>query len=103
MSNKKNLQQATTLEIEKLSNLFKIIGDYTRLKILHLLMNGEYCVGHIAEAIDMQQSATSHQLRVLRDAHLVTSRKISKTVYYSLDDAHVETLIAQGLEHVKHS
>ncbi len=85
-----------------LSNLFKILGDNTRLRILHLLIHGERSVGHIAVAMGMEQSAISHQLRVLRQARLVTFRKEGKTALYSLDDNHVEMLISQGLEHVLH-
>ena len=68
----------------KLAELFKILGDPTRLKIVELLLESEMCVNHIAETMEMGQSAISHQLRVLRQARLVTYRKDGKTAYYSL-------------------
>ena len=79
----------------KLAELFKILGDPTRLKIV-------MCVNHIAETMEMGQSAISHQLRVLRQARLVTYRKDGKTAYYSLNDDHVEGLVRMGMEHVSH-
>ena len=84
----------------QLAELFRIMGDPTRLRVIQLLLAGEMCVKHIAEAMDMGQSAISHQLRVLRQARLVTYRKEGKTAYYRLSDGHVEMLIRQGLEHV---
>lgn len=89
--------------LQALSELFKVLGDGTRLKILQTLMHGEMCVCDIAETIDMGQSAVSHQLRVLRQAKLVTFRKEGKVVWYSLHDDHVVSLISQGLEHVSHN
>ena len=86
----------------KLAELFKILGDPTRLKIVELLLENEMCVNHIAEAMGMGQSAISHQLRVLRQARLVTYRKEGKTAYYSLNDDHVEGLVRMGMEHVSH-
>ena len=86
----------------KLAELFKILGDPTRLKIVELLLENEMCVNHIAEHMEMGQSAISHQLRVLRQARLVTYRKEGKTAYYSLNDDHVEGLVRMGMEHVAH-
>ena len=86
----------------KLAELFKILGDPTRLKIVELLLEIELCVNHIAETMGMGQSAISHQLRVLRQARLVTYRKEGKTAYYSLNDDHVEGLVRMGMEHVSH-
>ena len=86
----------------KLAELFKILGDPTRLKIVELLLEHEMCVNHIAETMGMGQSAISHQLRVLRQARLVTYRKEGKTAYYSLNDDHVEGLVRMGMEHVSH-
>ena len=86
----------------KLAELFKILGDPTRLKIVELLLENEMCVTHIAETMGMGQSAISHQLRVLRQARLVTYRKEGKTAYYSLNDDHVEGLVRMGMEHVSH-
>ncbi|MGN0948141.1 MAG: ArsR/SmtB family transcription factor [Megasphaera sp.] len=86
--------------IQPLADVFKVLGDPTRLRILRLLMKGEVCVRDIAENLGMGQSAVSHQLRILRDARLVQFRRDGKTVYYSLADAHVFTLLDVGLEHV---
>ena len=86
----------------KLAELFKILGDPTRLKIVELLLENEMCVNHIAVTMGMGQSAISHQLRVLRQARLVTYRKEGKTAYYSLNDDHVEGLVRMGMEHVSH-
>ena len=86
--------------IQPLADVFKVLGDPTRLRILRVLMNQEVCVRDIADELGMGQSAVSHQLRILRDARLVQFRRDGKTVYYSLADAHVFTLLAVGLEHV---
>ena len=86
----------------KLAELFKILGDPTRLKIVQLLLENEMCVNHIAETMGMGQSAISHQLRVLRQARLVTYRKEGKTAYYALNDDHVEGLVRMGMDHVAH-
>ncbi len=86
----------------KLAELFKILGDPTRLKIVELLLENEMCVNYIAETMGMGQSAISHQLRVLRQARLVTYRKEGKTAYYSLNDDHVEGLVRMGMDHVAH-
>ena len=86
----------------KLAELFKILGDPTRLKIVELLLENEMCVNHIAETMGMGQSAISHQLRVLRQARLVIYRKEGKTAYYSLNDDHVEGLVRMGMDHVAH-
>ncbi len=85
-----------------LSETFKTLGDPTRIKILHALTNHELCVCDIAAALNMGQSAISHQLRILRSAKLVKYRKEGKSVWYSLDDEHVLLLLHQGLEHIKH-
>lgn len=86
----------------KLAELFKTLGDPTRLKIVEILLENEMCVNHIAETMGMGQSAISHQLRVLRQARLVTYRKEGKTAYYSLNDDHVEGLVRMGMNHVSH-
>lgn len=86
----------------ELAEVFKVLGDQTRIKILSLLAaEEELCVCDIAEALEMGQSAISHQLRVLRTARLLKFRKEGKEALYSLDDHHVLTLMAQGLEHVQ--
>lgn len=86
----------------ELADFFKVFGDSTRIKIIYLLLKSEMCVCDIAEILSMSQSAISHQLRTLRDAKLVKYRKEGKTVFYSLDDAHVENVIEQGYSHVTH-
>nr|WP_276662957.1 metalloregulator ArsR/SmtB family transcription factor [Syntrophomonas wolfei] len=83
-----------------LADIFKTLGDATRLRILSALMQQELCVCDLAAVIDMSDSAVSHQLRVLRSQKLVKFRREGKVVYYSLADDHVRTLFAQGLEHV---
>lgn len=83
-----------------LSDLFKVFGDPTRIRILHALSCQELCVCDIADTLGMTQSAISHQLRVLKQSRLVNYRREGKTIYYSLADNHVHTILAQGLEHV---
>ena len=83
-----------------LADLFKIFGDTTRMKILLALHESEMCVCAIAELLGMNQSAISHQLRILKDAMLVGNRREGKTIYYFLLDDHVRTIVAQGYEHL---
>lgn len=83
-----------------LADLFKIFGDTTRMRILYALWESEMCVCALAEYLGMTQSAISHQLKVLRQNHLVGSRREGKTIYYSLADEHVRTIIGQGYEHL---
>lgn len=84
-----------------LSELFKVFGDSTRIKILWALDESEMCVCDIAYLLNMTQSAISHQLRVLKEARLVKNRKEGKIVYYSLDDEHVKQIFDQGITHIK--
>ena len=83
-----------------LADLFKVFGDPTRIRILYALSAQELCVCDIASVLDMTQSAISHQLRILKQMKLVKFRREGKTVYYSLADSHVETILNQGLDHV---
>lgn len=83
-----------------LAELFKIFGDSTRIKILFVLFQSEMCVCDIAQLLNMTQSAISHQLRVLKQSQLVKYRREGKTVFYSLADNHVKTILGQGLEHI---
>lgn len=83
-----------------LAELFKVFGDTTRIKILCALFEAEMCVCDIASLLNMNQSAISHQLRVLKQARLVKYRREGKTVFYSLDDEHVKHIFDQGLVHV---
>lgn len=84
-----------------LAELFRIFGDSTRIKILYVLFEAEMCVGDIGEVLGMTQSAISHQLRILKQAKLVRFRREGKTVYYSLADDHVRTIIGMGVEHLE--
>lgn len=86
--------------LNDLAELFKVFGDPTRIKILSALFESEMCVGDIAVALGMSQSAISHQLRVLKQAKLVRYRKEGKSVYYALDDDHVYQIFYQGLNHI---
>jgi len=83
-----------------LAELFKALGDSTRVRILHALSFSELCVCALASILDMSSSAVSHQLRVLRSHKLVKYRRDGKNAIYSLDDMHVQTLFEQGLQHV---
>ena len=83
-----------------LADLFKVFGDPTRIRILYVLSVEELCVQDIADRLSMTQSAISHQLRVLKQMSLVKFRRDGKTIYYSLADSHVATIMNQGLEHV---
>lgn len=84
-----------------LAELFKLFGDSTRVKILYVLSASEMCVCDIAQLLGMTQSAISHQLRALKQSKLVKYRRDGKTVFYSLADSHVSTILAQGMEHIQ--
>ncbi len=85
-----------------LADLFKALGDPTRVKIIHALHQCELCVHDLTVVLDMGQSAVSHQLRFLRNLRIVKRRKAGKTVYYSLDDDHVAQIFILTLEHLRH-
>lgn len=87
--------------IDRLSDVFKIFGDNTRIRILWTLFDEEKCVFDISRRLDMSQSAISHQLRILKQAHLVKSRRDGKNTFYSLDDDHVKRIIEQVMIHVQ--
>lgn len=87
-------------DITDLSDFFKILGDSTRLQILMALLHGELCVGDLSYLLNMTISAISHQLSSLRSAKLVKVRKDGKNAYYSLDDDHIESLLALSFKHV---
>ncbi len=84
-----------------LAELFKVFGDSTRIRILFVLSKAEVCVCDLAATLDMTQSAISHQLKILKQSKLVKSRREGKSIFYSLADNHVSTIIAQGMEHVE--
>ncbi|MBR4530776.1 MAG: helix-turn-helix transcriptional regulator [Lachnospiraceae bacterium] len=88
-------------EIADLAELFKVFGDSTRMRILFALFDTEICVCDLAEALSMTQSAVSHQLRILKQAHLVGNRREGKSIFYFLADDHVRTIIGQGREHIE--
>lgn len=95
------LKDMTEEELLELADLFKMFSDSTRIKILYELFDGEKNVSEICEDIEMNQSAVSHQLKALKTAKLVKSRREGKAIYYSLDDDHVKTIIAMGKEHIE--
>ena len=84
-----------------LSELFRIFGDSTRIKILYSLFDHELCVGDISQILGLSQSSVSHQLRILKDSKLVKFRRDGKSIYYSLDDDHVRSILNLGMEHLE--
>lgn len=88
-------------ELYDLAELFKVFGDSTRIRILFVLFEAEVCVCDLAQVLNMTQSAISHQLKLLKQNKLVKSRREGKSVFYSLADGHVRTIIAQGREHIE--
>ena len=98
---KRLLEEAHSEEnLADLAELFKIFGDSTRIRILFALFDEEVNVGGLAEGLSLSQSAVSHQLRILKASRLVNARRDGKSIYYSLADDHVRTIIAQGMEHI---
>ena len=95
------LNGLTEQELLQLADLFKMFADSTRIKILYDLFDGEKSVTEICDDIEMNQSAVSHQLKALRTAHLIKSRREGKSILYALDDDHVKTIIAMGKEHIE--
>ena len=84
-----------------LAELFKVFGDSTRIKILYSMFENELCVNDIARLLNLSQSSVSHQLRILKTSKLVKFRREGKSIYYSLDDEHVRSIISMGMEHVE--
>ncbi|WJH37202.1 metalloregulator ArsR/SmtB family transcription factor [Paenibacillus aurantius] len=87
---------------EEMAQLFKALGDPTRVKMIYALAQKELCVHDLSRVLDMGQSAISHQLRYLRNLRIVKRRKEGKTVYYSLEDEHVEQIFLQTYQHISH-
>jgi ArsR family transcriptional regulator len=85
-----------------LAETFQALADPSRIRLISALLNGEMCVYDLAAMLGMSQSAVSHQLRILRNLHLVKNRKAGRIVFYSLDDEHIRDLFQRGLEHYKH-
>lgn len=96
----KNIHIPNDEVLYDVAELFKVFGDSTRVRILYVLFEKEVCVCDIAELLKMNQSAISHQLRILKQANLVKNRRDGKTIYYSLKDNHVVTIFKQAFEHV---
>ena len=88
-------------ELYDLAELFKVFGDSTRIRILFVLFEAEVCVCDLAQVLQMTQSAISHQLKILKQNKLVKSRREGKSIFYSLADDHVRTIIAQGCDHIE--
>ena len=88
-------------ELYDLAELFKVFGDSTRIRILFVLLEAEVCVCDLAQVLQMTQSAISHQLKILKQNKLVKSRREGKSIFYSLADDHVRTIIAQGCDHIE--
>ena len=88
-------------QLQALAETFKVLGDTTRVRILDALSQAEVPVCDLAELLDLTQSAVSHQLRLLRGARLVKSRRDGQHIYYTLDDQHIVKLFEQGLEHIQ--
>ena len=95
------IENVSENELSDLAELFKIFGDSTRIKILFALFHGEKNVTEICEMLEMNQSAVSHQLKILRTSKLISSRREGKAVIYGLADDHVKTIIAMGKEHIE--
>ena len=85
----------------ELADLFRVFGASSRIKILYALHDSELCVQDLANAVQLSQSAVSHQLRVLKDSKLVRFHRDGKTVYYALDDDHVRSILSMGMDHIE--
>ena len=94
-------QQPAEEVLYDLAELFKVFGDSTRIRILFVLFEAEVCVCDLAQALNMTQSAISHQLKILKQNKLVKSRREGKSIFYSLADDHVRTIISMGREHIE--
>src|SRR5688500_628095 len=95
------MSQLDTHTVDGLTEIFRVLGDPTRLRILDALSRGELCVGDLASQLGATESAVSHQLRLLRSARIVRARREGRMIFYTLDDTHVLTLFEQGLRHVQ--
>ena len=100
-SSAEQLRAMRTEELEVLAEFFRSFADPTRIRILNVLAGGEICVGDLANALEMTQSAVSHQLKVLRASRLIKSRRDGKQILYSLDDDHVHEILRSGIEHIR--
>lgn len=98
---KVNAQMPEEDDLDDLAEFFKVFGDTTRIKMLYVLLCSEMCVCDIAQILNMTQSAISHQLRILKQMDLVKSRRDGKTIFYSLADDHIATILSQGMNHIQ--
>ncbi len=89
-------------ELYDLAEIFKIFGDQTRIKILKSLLDDDKNVSQIVDELHMNQSAISHQLKILKESHLIKGQRDGKNIIYSLDDEHVRSILSQGLNHLRH-
>ena len=87
--------------VDGLTEIFRVLGDPTRVRILDALSRAELCVGDLAAQLSLTESAVSHQLRLLRNTRVVRSRRDGRMIFYALDDKHVLALFRQGLRHVQ--
>ena len=95
------MSQITPSDVDGLTEIFRVLGDPTRIRILDALATSELCVGDIAHRLGVSESAVSHQLRLLRSTRIVRSRREGRMIFYALDDRHVLALFRQGLRHVQ--
>jgi DNA-binding transcriptional ArsR family regulator len=95
------MSQIDPRDVDGLTEIFRVLGDPTRVRILDALATAELCVGDLAHRIRLSDSAVSHQLRLLRNARIVRARREGRMIFYALDDKHVLTLFKQGLRHVQ--
>jgi ArsR family transcriptional regulator, lead/cadmium/zinc/bismuth-responsive transcriptional repressor len=95
------MSSITPRDVDGLTEIFRVLADPTRVRILDALASAEHCVGDLAHRLGVSESAVSHQLRLLRSARIVRSRREGRMIFYSLDDKHVLALFRQGLRHVQ--
>ena len=93
-------EQPSEEVLQKLADFYTVFSDYTRVKVLFQLMDGELCVSDIAEAVGITPSAASHQLRFLKQMSVVGNRRSGKSIYYRLIDDHIQTILRTGLDHI---
>ena len=85
----------------RVSEFFKALSDYSRMKIVYALLNGELCVNDIVKEVNMTQTAVSYQLKLLRQLHLVKYRRVGQNVFYSIYDEHVHNIIKMSIDHIE--